>query len=146
MAEPYAQNRKARHDYEILDRLEAGLVLLGHEVKSIQQGKINIAGAVIKFSGGRPILRGADIAPYQVKNMPVSYDPLRDRQLLLKQHEIKKLWQSAEEDKLTIVPLSVYNKNHLIKLELGIARPLKKGDKREALKAKSARREMRDRR
>lgn len=139
----YAQNRKIFHDYEILDKFEAGLVLFGSEVKSIQLGKITLAGGVVKFQGGRLALLNVDIAPYQVKNTAKEYNPTRPRYLLLRPNEIKKLAETLEHRQLTILPISVYNKNGLIKLEIGIAKRKNKADKREALKKKSTKREMR---
>jgi len=138
----YAQNRKVFHDYEVLDKFEAGLVLIGSEVKSIQNGKITLAGAVVKFQDGVPTLLNAEVPPYQVKNTPKEYNSSRPRRLLLKPNEIKKLLQADDQKQLTIVPVSVYNKHGLIKLEIAIAKRRKKADKREALKKKSAKREM----
>ena len=143
MTKPYAQNRKIRKDYEILDKFEAGLVLLGPEVKSIQAGKISLTGANIKFYKGQPTLMNTDIAPYQPKNQTTNFDPTRPRQLLLKQNEIKKLISADSQKQLTIVPISVYNKKGLIKLEIAVVRRQNKDDKREVLKKKDDKRQMR---
>ena len=146
MTKPYAQNRKIKKDHEILDRFEAGLVLLGPEVKSIQTGKISLTGANIQFYQGQPTLMNADIAPYQPKNQTAIFASTRPRQLLLKQNEIKKLVSANSQKQLTIVPISVYNKKGLIKLEIAIARRHNKDDKREMLKKKDDKRQMRTKR
>jgi SsrA-binding protein len=137
----FAENRRATFDYEILETLEAGLVLLGPEVKSIQNSRVMIAGSQILVRGGSAYLVGADIPPYQPANQE-EYDQNRPRQLLLHKNEIEKLLESLHQ-KLTIVPLKVYNKGSRIKLAFGIARRRKKSDKREVLKKKADVREMR---
>ena len=137
----FAENRRATFDYEILETLEAGLALLGGEVKSIQNGRITIAGSQILVRGGSAYLVGADIPPYQPANQP-DYDQNRPRQLLLHKNEIEKILDSLHQ-KLTIVPLKVYNKGSRIKIAFGIARRRKKSDKREVLKKKADVREMR---
>lgn len=136
------QNRKAGFDYEFLEKFEAGLSLLGTEVKSIQEGQMNLAGAVVKVINGVPYLMGASVPAYQPMNAPQDYDPGRSRPLLLREHEIKKIMEHTKERGLTIVPISVYNKGPLIKLELAIARKKKKSDKREAIKQREVKREM----
>jgi SsrA-binding protein len=142
MPKIYAKNRKASFDYEILSRYEAGLVLQGSEVKSIQNGQINLAGALVSLKTGRPMLLNAEISPYQVNNTPLGYNPTRDRQILLNKRELAKISNEIESKKLTIIPLSVYNKKNLIKLEIGLARKRKKSDKREAIKKKETRRKI----
>jgi SsrA-binding protein len=140
----FAENRRATFDYEILETLEAGLVLLGPEVKSVQNSRIMIAGSQILVRGGSAYLVGADIPPYQPANQE-GYDQNRPRQLLLHKNEIEKILESLHQ-KLTIVPLRVYNKGSRIKLSFGIARRRKKSDKREVLKKKADVREMRSER
>ena len=139
----YAENRRATFDYEILERFEAGLSLLGSEVKSIQNGKVNIAGSFVIFRGGVPYLMGSDIPPYQPINTPDSYDPNRARPLLLNKREIKHLEGEIHDKKLTLVALKVYNKGSRIKLLVGLGKHKKDRDKREALKKKEVRREIR---
>src|SRR5882724_210901 len=113
----FAENRRATFDYEILERVEAGMSLLGGEVKAIQNGKMNIAGSFVIFRGGSPYLMGSDIPPYQPINTPDSYDPNRARPLLLNKKEIKRLEGEIHDKKLTLVALKVYNKGSRIKVE-----------------------------
>lgn len=134
------QNRKAGFDYEFLEKFEAGLSLLGTEVKSIQEGQMDLAGAVVKVINGIPYLMGSSVPVYQPANAPADYDPLRSRPLLLREHEIKKIMEHTKERGLTIVPISVYNKGPLLKLEFAIARKKKKSDKREAIKQREVKR------
>lgn len=138
----FTENRRAHFDYEIIEQLEAGLSLLGGEVKSIQNGRVNLAGARIFFRGEVPYLASADIPAYQPKNAGPSYDPLRERPILLGRKEISYLLSKTHEKKLTIIPLSVYNKGRRIKLEIGLGRRRKKSDQREAIKKREIRREM----
>lgn len=137
----YATNEKARFNYEILETLEAGLVLTGQEVKSVKRGSASIKGGYVKIFGpstssGRSTeawLLGATIPPYQAGNAPSDYDPQRNRKLLLKKSELKYLIGKAQERGLTLIPIKLYNKNGLIKLEVGVGRGKKKGDKREKI-------------
>ena len=138
----FSENRRARFDYEILETFEAGLVLNGSEVKSIKTGKANIAGSFAVIRGNEAFLLGADIPPYQPKNTPAGYDPTRTRKLLLTAKEIKYLAGKARADKLTLVPLKLYNKRGLVKLELALARGKKKSDKRETIKKREVKREI----
>ena len=137
-----AENKRARHDYDILEKIQAGLVLNGQEVKSIKSGRINLAGSYILPRGNELFLVGATIPPYQVKNAPADYNPQRDRKLLLQKKELSLLIGKVREKGLTFVPLKVYTVKRQIKLELGIAKGRKKQDKREKLKKKDAEREM----
>jgi len=129
----YAANEKARFDYHILETLEAGLVLAGYEVKSIKAGKCSIRGAYVKIINGEAWLLGATVSPYQSGNIPPSYDQQRSRKLLLKKSELKYLIGKSQEKGLTLVPIRLYNKSGLIKLEIGIGRGKKKADKREKI-------------
>ena len=138
----YAENRKARHDFEILDILEAGLVLAGHEVKSIRAGRVKLDGGYVLVRGGEAFLVGITIPPYQVANTPASYDPERPRKLLLNKKELAKLERETETARLTAVPIKLYNKNQKIKLTVAIARGKKKYDKRETIKARDTDREL----
>lgn len=136
----FAENRKVHFDYEILETYEAGLVLSGPEVKSIKNGRMNLAGSYITFHDGELFLTGSSIAPYQPKNQPADYDPSRSRKLLLRKKEIMSLAGKIKQKGLTLVPLKVYNKGRRIKLEFAIVRGKKKYDKRATIsKRESAR-------
>jgi SsrA-binding protein len=135
MAE-YANNPKAGFDYEILETLEAGIVLEGHEVKSIKTGKASIKGSYVKILNEEPYLMGAIISPYQPSNTPKSYDPQRSRKLLLSRKQISSLAGTSKAERTTLIPLKFYDKKGLIKLLVGIARGKKKHDKRETIKKK----------
>ena len=134
----YANNPKAGFDYEILETIEAGIVLEGHEVKSIKTGKASIKGSYVKILNEEPYLIGATISPYQPVNTPKTYDPQRSRKLLLSRKEISKLIGLSQSHGLTLVPLKLYDKKSLIKLLIGTARGKKKYDKRETIKKKDA--------
>ncbi len=136
------ENRQARFDYEIIEKYEAGLALVGGEVKQIQAGRMNLTGAIIRFDKGRLALMNADIPPYQPGNAPKEYDPKRSRLLLLKKSEIVKIADYLSQKTLTIVPISVYNNGNLIKLSLGVGRKRKKSDKREVIKTRETKREI----
>ena len=138
----HAENRKAFHDYEIIERYEAGIVLEGHEVKAIKTGKISIFGSYVKTIGKEVFLIGATISPYQPKNTPKEYDPQRTRKLLLNKKEIAGLIGKSKERGLTIVPLKVYHKKGKIKFEIGLAKARKKRDKREVIKKKEEKRKI----
>ena len=135
MAE-YATNSKAGFDYEILETVESGIVLEGHEVKTIKTGKASIKGSYVKIINNEPFLIGATIAPYQPANTPKNYDPQRSRKLLLSKKEISKFISLSQSQGLTLVPLKFYDKKGKIKLLVGIAKGKKKYDKRETIKKK----------
>ena len=140
----YANNPKAGFDYKILETIEAGIVLEGHEVKSIKTGKVSIKGSYVKILNNEAFLIGATISPYQPANTPKDYDPQRSRKLLLSKKEISNLIGNSQSQRTTLVPLKLYGKKGYIKLLVGIARGKKKYDKRESLKSKdSARRKQR---
>ncbi len=139
----YAENRKARFDYEILEKYEAGIELLGTEVKSVRGGRMSLEGAFVIVRGGEVFLINANIPPYQIKNAPKDYDPLRNRKILLTKKEIRELGETEQNKSLTIVPISVYNKNRKIKLEIAKVKGKKKFDKRETLKKRDTDREIR---
>src|SRR4051812_40507797 len=102
-----AQNRKARFDYEILEKFSAGLELIGTEVKSVRKGSVNLRGAFVSIRGGEAYLINAEIPPYQPKNAPAQYDAGRERKLLLSKRELEELVKAEQTKDLTIVPLSV---------------------------------------
>src|SRR3989338_4408025 len=136
----YCSNPKARFDYEILETIETGLVLEGHEVKAIKTGKASIKGSYVKILDGAPYLIGATISPYQPANTPKNYDPHRSRKLLLSKKEISAIIGTSQSHGLTLVPLKIYGKKGRLKLLVGIARGKKKYDKREAIKRKDVQR------
>ena len=139
----YAENRKARFNYEILEKYEAGIELLGVEVKSVRGGKMSLEGAFVIVRGGEAFLINANIPPYQPNNAPKDYDPLRNKKLLLTKKEIATLVGSEKNKSLTIVPISVYNKNRKIKVEIALVKGKKKFDKRETIKRRETDREIR---
>lgn len=134
-------NKKARHNYTILETIEVGIVLSGSEVKSIRAHRASLDGAYVGVSGNSAELVGMHIEPYQPKNQPTTYDPKQPRRLLLSKADIAHLARKRNEAGLTIVPLSVYNKGRYIKVSLGLVRGKKQHDKREALKKEAARRD-----
>lgn len=137
----FAQNKKAFYDYEILETFEAGLVLIGQEVKSIKNSRISLKGSYIIIRNNELFLIGAKIPAYQPKNAPKDYDEERFRKLLLKKTEIKYLIGKSKQKGLTLMPLKVYNKNNRIKIEFGIAKGKKKYDKRDVMKKREFKRE-----
>jgi SsrA-binding protein len=132
----FAENKRVRFDYEILETLEAGLALKGFEVKAIIVGSHGI------IRGEEVWLLNANIPPYQPANTPDDYDPKRTRKILLKKKEIKYLIDKNKTERLTIVPKRLYNKAGLVKLELALVRGKKKADKREAIKKRETKREI----
>lgn len=138
----YVTNRSANFEYDILEKIEAGLALLGFEVKSLRSGKASIAGAYATIKGNEAFLIGAEISPYQPKNTPKNYDPGRTRQLLLTREEIKELTGKIKQRGLTLVPIRIYSKGRTVKLELGLGRKKKKFDKRETIKRRETSREI----
>ena len=138
-----AINKQALHDYEVLETYEAGIVLLGHEVKSVRQGHINLKGAYATFKQGQLWLTNAHISPYVYAGPMPAYDPTAPRRLLITKKEIKKLLGKLQQKGLTLIPIKVYTKNTLIKLEFGLAKGKKKADKREIIKKRDTDREIR---
>jgi len=136
----FASNRSARHDFDIIETYEAGIELLGFEVKSIKSGRMSISGSRVIIRGGEAWLLGSDIPPYQASNTPPTYDQKRTRRLLLKKKEISHLAGKTEEKGLTLVPLSVYSKERNIKVSVGLGRIRKRFDKRELIKKREVRR------
>jgi SsrA-binding protein len=136
-----ALNRRARHDYQIEDTIEAGLVLTGTEIKSIRAGHANLAEAYARIEHGEAWLIGAHIAPYEQGNRN-NHEPTRTRKLLLHRDQIAELVGKSQARGYTLVPLRLYIRNGLAKLELGIARGKKAHDKRRAIAERDARREL----
>ncbi len=136
-----AQNRRARHDYEILERYEAGIVLTGSEIKSVREHKVQLQGSYARLKGGELWLEDAHIAPYANAGY-APHDPMRNRKLLLHKKEIAKIAEALNERGLTLIPLAMYFKRGKAKVELGIARGLKRYDKRERLKERDQQRDI----
>lgn len=137
-----AENRKAYFNYQILEKFEAGLSLLGQEVKSIKTRGVNLAGNYIVPKNEEFFWVGANIPPYQPKNAPLDYEPERSRKLLLRRSEIKYLIGKSKQKGLTLIPLRLYTKNGKIKLEFALAKGRKKFDKRELIRKREIEREM----
>jgi len=139
------QNKKIHFNYEILERYEAGVELLGCEVKSLRAERASLEGAHITVRGGEAYLVGATIQPYQVNNTEKGYEATRNRRILLTKEEITTLSVQESKKGLTIVPVAVYNKGRKIKIEIAVVRGKKTHDKRETLKKREADRDiMRD--
>jgi len=143
-----AYNKRANFDYEISEKIEAGLVLFGHEVKSIKTGHVSLKGSFVTVKQGdgkisEIILTNAHIPKYQQATKVNNYDPDRPRKLLLHKNEIKKLIGKRKEQGLTLIPIKIYTKRGLIKLEFGIGRGKKKYDKREDIKKKDIEKQKR---
>ena len=137
-----ATNKKAFHDFEILEKYESGIILVGCEVKSIRSGKVNLAESYAKFlSDGSLWLVGCHISPYLQGNRE-NTDPTRSRKLLLHKKEIEKIKSKSLEKHLAIVPLNLYFKRNKVKLEIGLGKPKKLYDKRETLRKKSLKRDI----
>ncbi len=135
-------NKKASFNYEILDTFKAGVVLFGHEVKTIKGKRGSLRGAFVSIVGEEIFLKSADIPPYQVNNTPKEYNPTRDRKLLLTKNEISKLIGKQKEKGLTLIPLQLYNDNRHIKVEVALVRGKKKHDKRQVIKKRESDRDI----
>jgi len=136
-----AQNKKARHDYFIEDTYEAGIVLTGTEVKAVRLGKVNLKDSFARFKEGELFLLNMHISPYEQGNR-FNHDPLRTRKLLLKRRELDRLQGLVKQEGYALVPLALYLKGGLIKVELALAKGKKLYDKREALKEQVVKREV----
>lgn len=136
-----AQNKKARHDYSIIDTMEAGMVLQGTEIKSIRNSRINLKDGFIRVRNGEAFLHNVHISPYEQGNI-FNHDPLRTRKLLLHKKQIHKWETEAKNAGMTIVPLRVYLKDGFAKVLIGLAKGKKDYDKRESLKRKDQERQI----
>ena len=136
-----AQNRKANHDYTILETIEAGMVLTGTEIKSVRQARINLKDGYVSLKQGEAFLVGAHISPFEQGTL-FNHDPLRTRKLLLHKKQINYLLEQVKQAGNTVVPLKVYIKNGVAKLLIGVAKGKKNYDKRDALKQKDMKREI----
>lgn len=139
-----AINKKARFDYEILETIEGGLKLTGSEVKSVKAGHAQLKGAFLHIQGNELWLKGAFIALYKPAGAQEGYVADRDRKVLVHRRELGRLMGKKGEEGLTLIPLSIYTKGDLVKLEFGVARGKKKYEKREAMRNRDADRHMRE--
>ncbi|MGB9713301.1 MAG: SsrA-binding protein SmpB [Dissulfurimicrobium sp.] len=139
------QNRRARHEYQIDDIFEAGIMLLGPEVKSLRDGRANLGDGYAAFHGGEPWLYNVHISPYPNASDAFHIDPIRPRKLLLHKAENRKLIGKLEERGYTLIPLKIYFKDGKAKVELGLAKGKRLYDKREAVKKRETERELRRR-
>ena len=135
------QNKKAFHDYFILDTYEAGIELKGTEIKSVRLGHVNLKDAFIRFKNDEAFIENMHIAPYEQGNI-FNHEPLRNRKLLLHKKQIKKLQREVKENGITVVPTKLYFNTSKLKVEIALARGKKLYDKRQDLKAKDAKRDM----
>ncbi len=138
----FVDNNIIRRDYEILETYDAGIELLGFEVKSIKSGKGSLRGSFVKVIGNRPVILNAYIPEYQANNSSPAYDPYRTRNLLLTEKEINTIIRDTKEKGLTLVPIELYSKGRLVKLKIGLAKGLKKHDKREKIKERDTKRDI----
>jgi len=136
----FAENKKAYFKYKILEKIEAGIALIGQEVKSIKLGRINLTGSYVVVRNEEIYLIGCNVPAYQPKNAPKDYNSERSKKLLLKKSEIKQLIGKTQQKGLTLIPLKVYAKKGIIKIEFGIVKVLKKVDKREKIKKRDVER------
>lgn len=136
-----AQNKKARHDYSILETIEAGVVLQGTEIKSVRDSRINLKDGFVRIRNGEAYLYNVHISPYDQGNI-FNHDPLRTRKLLLRKKQIQKLANEAKNPGTTIVPLKVYIKDGFAKVLIGLAKGKREYDKRETLKRKDQERQI----
>ncbi|MCB1067353.1 MAG: SsrA-binding protein SmpB [Simkania sp.] len=134
-------NRRARHEYEILETVEAGIVLLGTEIKSLRNHGGSLQDAYVVIDKGEAYLKQASIAPYKFGNV-FNHEERRDRKLLLHFYEITKLKKSVEQKGLTIIPLAMYLKKGIVKVKLGVAKGKKRHDKRHAIKEREEKRSI----
>ncbi len=142
MTKNLVKNKKAFHDYQIIESYEAGVSLVGTEVKSCRLHNINFSDSYVKITGAEALLHNVHIGPYE-KSGDVNHEPKRVRKLLLHKSEIRKLTQATRQQSCTLVPLSFYLKNGWIKVSVGICRGKSKADKRETLKKSQADMDMR---
>ncbi len=142
MSEPIATNRQARFNYFISDTFEAGIVLVGSEVKSIREGRVNLNDSYVKIMNGQAFIVGMHISPYSHIENIASFEPTKSRKLLLHKQEIGKLAGLISRKSYTCVPLSIYFKRGVVKVEIGIGKGKKEHDKRQAIKQKGHDREM----
>ncbi len=136
-----SENRKVRHEYFILESYEAGVELVGTEVKSIRNGSVNLKDSWCSIDNGELFVKGMHISPYEHGNI-FNRDPLRERKLLLHKKEIMKLLGMIKQDGLTLIPISLYFKGSKVKMQVGVCKGKKLHDKRDDLAARSAKRDI----
>ena len=136
-----SQNRKAYHDYHVEDTLEAGIALLGTEVKSLREGRANLKDSYVILKSGEAFLLNCHISPYSHGNI-MNHDPLRTRKLLMHRNEIDRLRGKVEGKGYTLIPLKLYFKDSFVKVEIGLARGKKLFEKRDTIKEREAKREI----
>jgi SsrA-binding protein len=137
-----ASNRKARYDYEIIDTLEAGIILTGPEVKSCRNGDVHLAGSYVTTHGGSPVLKNAKIAQYKYASNIKDYDLARDRPLLIAKTDIRKLQASLDEKGVSVIPLEI-RAGRFIKILIGVGRGRKRFDKRHKIKERDIEKKLR---
>lgn len=137
-----AYNKRASFDYDFIENFEAGLELLGTEVKSLRAKNVSLKGAFVTIKDNQAWLTNATIPPWQMINAPAEYDPLRSRRLLLKKSELKTLIGSKQQQGLTLIPIRLYSKGPYIKLEIALARGKRKFDKKQAKKERDIERDV----
>ena len=136
-----AQNKKARHDYFIIEEIEAGIELFGTEVKSVRLGKINLTDAYASINEGEVFIKGMNISPYEQGNI-FNRDPLRERRLLLHKNQIRKLIGQIQQQGFSLIPLKVYLKGSLVKVTIALVKGKKLYDKRDDIAKRDAMRNM----
>ena len=136
-----AQNKKARHDYFVLDSYEAGIELLGTEVKSLRMGAVNLKDSYCYIEKGELFMTGVHISPYEKGNI-FNRDPMRDRRLLMHKKEISKLYGQAKQDGISLIPISIYFKGSRVKVQVGLCKGKKLYDKRNVMAERSAKRDI----
>jgi SsrA-binding protein len=141
MSHVICSNKKARHDYEIVNSIEAGIVLQGTEVKALREGRASLQDAYARFRSGELWLVGLHISPYS-KSAMENHEPMRDRKLLMSKQELRKLFRQVEEKGITLIPLKLYFKGHLVKADIALAKGKRKHDKRAAIAERDMKREL----
>ena len=136
-----AKNKRARHDYHVVDTIEAGIVLKGTEVKSVRMGRVQLIDSFGRIEDGELYVHGVHISPYEQGNR-FNVDPRRTRKLLVHKAEIRRLGRQVREKGMTLIPLSVYLKRGRVKVEVGVCRGKRAYDKREAIRKRDADRDM----
>lgn len=139
----FVTNKKAHFNYEILEKFEAGIELLGFEVKAIKNNQGSLDGAHVSVRGGEAFLLGFDLPPYQMKNTPADYERARTRKLLLTKKEIVRIGEEGSKKGVAVIPLSIFGKGRKLKIDIALARGKKKFDKRETIKKRDTDREIR---
>ncbi|MBP9718802.1 SsrA-binding protein SmpB [Candidatus Gracilibacteria bacterium] len=136
------KNKKAYFDYEVLEKIEAGIKLTGAEVKSVKESRVQLKGSYVKVRNGKVVVENMHITAYRYGNQKDDYNPLHDRLLLVKKEEVELIADKTAEKGLTVIPLEIYQKNSLIKLLIGICRGKKVFDKRHIIKEREVNRQI----